>query len=719
MKHLSAGVRLMVAAFLASFGCARPTEDATRATTARIMNADREPEVWLTHGRTYGEQRFSPLEQIRADTVGSLGLAWTYEMKTPRGASATPLVDAGVMYVTSAWSVVYALDAETGRELWVYDPQVDRAVGTSACCDVVNRGVALDAGRVFVGVLDGRLVALDAASGKVVWETLTVDRSLPYTITGAPRVANGLVFIGNGGAEYGVRGYVSAYDAGTGELRWRFYTVPGDPAKGPDRAASDGIMGKAAETWTGEWWTVGGGGTVWDAIVYDPDFDQVIIGVGNGSPWNQQVRSPQGGDNLFLSSIVALDAKSGTYKWHYQTTPGDTWDFTATQHIVLADLTIDGTARKVAMQAPKNGFFYVVDRSDGRLISAAPLLPMFKTRDTPPGVPLSWAYAIDPASGRPVENPEARYSAGSAVVRPSPFGAHNWHPMSFHPETGLVYIPVQDMALDWTHDAAYVVRRGRWNTGAVHAPLPDDPAIREAIRSGSKGFLIAWDPVRQREAWRVEHSGAWNGGTLTTAGGLVFQGTVDGRFVAFDAASGRQLWEFDNQIATLAGPMTYRVNGEQYVAVLAGYGSVFYLYAGALLSAPGAPVNGRVYVFKRDGSAPKPVISRARTPLPQPPAVPASAATIARGSQLYQQFCAACHGVGVISAGVVTDLRRSRRLADQTNWQTAVTQGIDGIGAMPKFAEFLTPSDAEAIRAYVARQADTAFKAERAQAGAP
>ena len=684
--------------------------------TARIAAADREPGNWLTHGRTYGEQRFSPLARITTGNVGELGLAWTHELKTSRGASATPLVVDGVMYVTSAWSLVYALDAKTGEELWTYDPQVDRAVGTSACCDVVNRGVAMYEGKLFVGVLDGRLVALDAKTGSVIWEKVTVDQTLPYTITGAPRAANGLVYIGHGGAEYGVRGYVSAYDANTGDMRWRFYTVPGDPSKGPDGAASDAILGKAAETWTGEWWRVGGGGTVWDSIVYDADFDQLIVGVGNGSPWNHQIRSPRGGDNWFLSSIVALDAKTGAYRWHYQTTPGDTWDFTATQHIMLADLTIEGTPRKVAMQAPKNGFFYVVDRRDGRLISAAALLPMFKTADTPTGAPLSWAYAVDPSTGRPMENPEARYVKSPSVVRPSPLGAHNWHPMSYSPETGLVYIPVQEIASDWTHDAQFVVRAGRWNTGTISAPFPDDPKIREAIRAGSKGYLVAWDPAQQKEAWRVEHKGAWNGGTLATAGGLVFQGTVDGRFVAFDAKNGERVWEYDNQIATLAGPMTYLVDGEQYVAVLAGYGSVFYLYGGPLLATPGAPVNGRVYVYRRGGTAERPVISRARTPMPQPPVVKAADRDIQRGAVLYANFCAVCHGAGVVSAGVITDLRRSRRLQDEKAWLQAVTDGIPGAGAMPRFHEFVTPADASAIRAYVAQQAGAGYAQEQAAA---
>ena len=456
----------------------------------------------------------------------------------------------------------------------MHDPKVDRAVGAKACCDVVNRGVAVYGGKVFVGVIDGRLVALDAATGSVAWETVTVDQSQAYTITGAPRAANGLVYIGNGGAEYGVRGYVSAYDANTGSLRWRFYTVPGDPAKGPDGAASDPVMARAAETWTGEWWAGGGGGTAWDAIVYDPELDQLLVGVGNGSPWNQQVRSPGGGDNLFLASIVALDAKTGAYQWHYQTTPGETWDYTATQPIMLADLTIEGRPRKVAMQAPKNGFFYVIDRTDGRLISASPFLEMLPANETPKGAPLAWAYAVDRATGRPIENPEARYKSGAVLIHPSPDGGHNWHPMSYSPQTGLVYLPMQDMALDYAHDPAFTRREGFNNIGALFGLFPDDPQVRRAIRNSVKAALLAWDPVTQKEVWRAARPGPWNGGTLAVAGGLVFQGTVDGRFLALDAKTGAELWSYDNQAATLAGPISYEVDGEQYVAVPAGYGTV-------------------------------------------------------------------------------------------------------------------------------------------------
>jgi quinohemoprotein ethanol dehydrogenase len=514
---------------------------------------------------------------------------------------------------------------------------------------------------------------------------------------------NGLVYIGNGGAEFGVRGYVSAYDANTGKLAWRFYTVPGDPAKGPDGAASDPVMPKAAATWTGEWWKIGGGGTAWDAIVYDAEFDQVLVGVGNGSPWNQQLRSPGGGDNLFLASILALDAKTGAYKWHYQTTPGETWDYTATQPIVLADLTIGDAVRKVAMQAPKNGFFYVIDRTNGRLISAKPLLPMFSAKETTEGMPLSWASAVDLTTGRPVENPNARYPAAAALVRPGPFGAHNWHPMAFSPETGLVYVPVQDMAFGYEGAPTLSVTPVTKNIGLNFQPFPSDRTVRAAIKGAAKGFLIAWDPVRQQEAWRVEHKGPWNGGTLATAGGLVFEGTIDGRLLALDAKIGRQLWSYDTDLATLAGPVSYSVRGEQYVAVLSGDGSAFMLIGGVLGPRAATSVNGRVYAFKIGGRAARRPVPVQKAVFPKTPAIAASAEDVRRGGMLYDQFCMTCHGLAAVG-GVNPDLRRSAMLLDRAAWRTFV--GGEGMPsrAMPRFSKHLTADDVERIRAYVASE---------------
>ena len=336
----------------------------------RIIEAESEPENWIAHGRTYEEQRFSPLTKINKESVSDLGLAWYKDMGTNRALEATPIVVDGIMFFTSTWSRVYAVEAKTGKTLWSFDPEVPGEWARKACCDIVNRGVAVYQGKVFFASLDGRLFSLNAETGEKIWEVDTItDRTRAYTITGAPRVAKGKVYIGNGGAEYGVRGYVTAYDTETGEQVWRFFTVPGDPSLGFE----DPAMEMAAKTWKGtNWWEFGGGGTVWNSIVYDPDFNNVYLGVGNGSPWTREIRSPGGGDNLFLASIVAVDADTGKYKWHYQTTPEDNWDYTAVQDMALADMEVDGEKKKVLLQAPKNGFFYVIDRSNGKVLRAHP-----------------------------------------------------------------------------------------------------------------------------------------------------------------------------------------------------------------------------------------------------------------------------------------------------------------------------------------------------------
>ena len=466
---------------------------------ARLVAADSEPGSWMSYGRTYSEQRYSPLTAINASNIDTLGLAWSYELNTKRGIEATSIVVDGVMYTSSAWSIVHALDARTGAHLWSFDPKVAKDKSLHTCCDVVNRGVAVWQGRVFVGVLDGRLIALDAATGKLVWEVATIDSNLPYSITGAPRVVKGKVLIGNGGAEFGVRGFISAYNVADGSMAWRFYTVPGNPEHGFENET----MAMAADTWNGTWWEMGGGGTVWDAMAYDPELDLLYIGVGNGSPWNHRLRSPGGGDNLFLSSIVALRPDSGEYVWHYQTTPGETWDYTATQHIILADLELDGKTRKVLMQAPKNGFFYVLDRTDGTLLSANNYIN------------ITWATHVDMATGRPAEVREARfYDDKPYLVFPSYLGGHNWHPMSYSPDTGLVYIPVLDIPANFGGAKNFTYRPGLTNLGidGIIAGLPDAQAERDALRPLVAGRLVAWNPVTQQEEWRVEHRGSWNGG---------------------------------------------------------------------------------------------------------------------------------------------------------------------------------------------------------------
>src|SRR5712675_2037204 len=409
---------------------------------------------WLSYGLDYSETRFSKLNEINAGNVKNLGLKWTYNLESVRGVEATPLIVDGIMYVSASWSVVHAIDVRTGKRIWTYDPEVPRAGGYKGCCDVVNRGVALYKGKVFVGAYDGRLIALDAVTGNKVWEKDTItDHSRSYTVTGAPRVFNGQVVIGNGGAEYGVRGYVTAYDAETGAQAWRWFVVPGDPGK----PFEDDSMAAAAKTWdpAGMWWINGGGGTAWDSITFDPDLNLIYIGTGNGAPWNRNVRSPAGGDNLYLGSIVALNADTGKYVWHYQETPGESWDYTSTQPMILADINIDSAPRKVILHAPKNGFFFVIDRTNGKFISAKNF------------VDVNWATGYD-ANGRPIEVAEARGDKPFDSI-PGPYGAHNWHPMSFNPQTGLVYIPAQNIPLrvveekTWTHNSS--------SPGQIHSGL--------------------------------------------------------------------------------------------------------------------------------------------------------------------------------------------------------------------------------------------------------
>jgi quinohemoprotein ethanol dehydrogenase len=668
---------------------------------ARLLDADRDSGNWMSHGRTYTEQRFSPLKQINDSNVSQLGLAWHFDLDTHRGQEATPIVVDGVMYFTSAWSKAFALNAATGALLWEYDPKVPPEWDVNACCDVVNRGVAVWRGKVFFGTLDGRLIALDAASGKKIWEVQTTDRSMRYTITGAPRVVKGLVIIGNGGAEMSVRGYVSAYDADAGKLVWRFYTVPGDPSK----PFENPVLAKAAKTWTGEWWKHGGGGTVWDSIVYDPEIDLLYIGAGNGAPWNSRIRSPGGGDNLFLSSIVALRPETGEYVWHYQETPGEMWDFTASQQITLADVTIGGQLRKVIFHAPKNGFFYVIDRRNGELISAKPFTY------------INWATGVDMKTGRPIETPIARYPGKEPPpVVPGPLGAHSWQPMSYSPLTGLVYIPVNDLGFEYKNPDHFRFESLAANYGidVVAAGMPQDPAIKKAILDSIKGRLVAWNPVEQKQQWAIERRGPWNGGLLSTAGNLVFEGTASGSFEAYRADTGEKLWSVDAQTGVMAGPVTYSVNGEQYVAVLAGWGGVFPLATGEVSFKSGHVRNvSRMLVFKLDGKDRLPPLPEIAQPQLTPPPATADREKVASGEKLFQRYCAECHGDVAVSGGVLPDLRYSSTLWDD-HWFQIVLGGLLKERGMVSFEKELSRHDAEAIRAYVIARAHQSLAAESA-----
>ena len=655
--------------------------------SARLVNADQQPGNWMSYGRTYSEQRFSPLKQINDQNVGQLALAWYFDLDTRRGQEATPIVVDGVMYFSTAWSKVFAVNASTGEKLWAYDPKVPPEWAINACCDVVNRGVAVRQGKVFVGTLDGRLVALDAATGKPAWETLTIDRHYRYSITGAPRVVKGKVLIGNGGAEFGVRGYISAYDAASGKMAWRFYTVPGDPALPYESP----VLEKAAKTWNGERGKLGAGGTVWDSISYDPDLDLIYFGVGNGTPWTRHARSSQGGDNLFISSVVAVKADTGEYVWHYQETPGDAWDFDSAESLVLADLSINGSLRKVLLHAPKNGFFYVLDRATGELLSAKPYTAV------------SWATSIDLKSGRPIENPQARYEGGKgAPIAPGPPGGHSWHSMSFSPLTKLVYLPVQDTGFLYKSDDHFQQKVLTFNVGIdfVASGLPQQPEIKKAILSATKGHLSAWDPVLQKEIWRVDRPTPANGGVLSTAGNLVFEGTAQGNLEAYRADSGQKLWSADAQSGVVAAPMTYTVNGEQYIAVLAGWGGVFPLAAGEVALSGRTQNSYRLLAFKLGSKASLPPLPPFTPPQLKPSKSTATAATIHRGEVLYQNTCSTCHGDVAVSGGVLPDLRYSGTL-DNDQWFEIVLKGQLKQAGMVSFEKILSHEDAAAIRAYV------------------
>jgi PQQ-dependent dehydrogenase (methanol/ethanol family) len=698
-------ILLATAAMLALAGCKGGAGDGgvARIDQARLEAAAGDADNWLTYGRTYAEQRFSELVQINDGNIGQLKLAWAVELDTARGQEATPIVVDGILYTSTAWSKVLALDAATGKVLWQFDPHNIGAKGAHACCDVVNRGVAVWKGRVYVGTIDGRLIALDARTGAKVWEVVTIDQAKPYTVTMAPRVVRDKVIIGNSGAEMGVRGYVSAYDTDTGKLVWRFYTVPGNPADGPDGAASDDAIEKIARpTWFGnEYWKLGGGGTVWDSVVYDQELNQLLIGVGNGSPWNHKRRSEGKGDNLFLVSIVSVDPDTGKYKWHYQLNPGETWDFTATQQITLADLSIDGKPRKVLMQAPKNGFFYVIDRTNGKLISAEAYAPQ------------NWAERIDLASGRPVERPNVRYTEGPAMVLPSGIGAHAWMPMSYSPRTGLVYIPAMEYPIIYGDAKPFEIHPGRWNTGVSFLdppPLPGLPADMDARRAALhamiRGKLVAWDPVAQKARWEVQRDWPWNGGTLATAGNLVFEGTVHGDLEAYSADKGARLWSFQTHRAVLAGPITYRVNGEQYVAVMAGYGGSMGMASASDFEKRKMP-NGLIVAFKLGGKAQLPPYTPVPLNTPSPSSESFTPAQIATGNKFYFTYCTICHG-----GPVNPDLRRSALLKEKDAWQKVVIDGVLSPNGMADFAAYMKPEEAEGIRAYLNQEAKALLKAE-------
>lgn len=645
---------------------------------------------WQFHGEDQKEQRHSSLTLINTGNVNKLSLAWWLDLPEARGQEATPLVVDGVMYTTAAWSHVYAINPKTGKVLWHFDPKIDKSIAVHGCCGPVNRGVAVSNGKVFIGAYDGRLIALDAQNGQEIWSTQTVDSSKPYTITGAPRLAKNLVFIGNGGAEFGVRGYVSAYDVNTGKMIWRFYTVPGDPKKPQENS----IHNNTIDTWNGEFWKLGGGGTVWDSMAYDENLDLLYIGVGNASPWNPTLRTAGKGDNLFISSIVALRPSTGKYVWHYQTTPQDGWDYTATQHMILAELKISGKIRSVIMQAPKNGFFYVLDRATGEFISAESF------------VPTTWASGIDSA-GRPIINNEAKYweTGSPALITPGFLGGHNWHPMSFSPKTGLVYIPAQEVAFPYAPDKNFDIKTLAANLGIdlMAAATADDQMVTQAIKGATKGHLAAWDPVTQKEIWRVQYPGIWNGGVLSTAGNLVFQGSAAGFLNAYNAKTGHLLWQTPTQTGVVAPPISYSIDGEQYISVSAGWGGVFPLMTGELTRDSNSdPINrSRLLTYKVGGKKSLPTPSTHQNTLADSSAISLNSTLAKEGHKIYERYCSSCHGTGAVGGGVVPDLRYSDMSLTTESWQAIVSDGSLKSKGMVGFAKELSLTEIESIRHYI------------------
>ena len=671
---------------------ARPT-GAAAVSHERLAQADREPGAWMATGGSYLGQHYSPLDQINENNVSGPG---------ERGQEATPVVVDGVLYVSTAWSMVKAYDVKRGALLWEYDPAVPRAKAADACCDVVNRGVAVWNGKVYIGALDGRLIALNGQTGAVVWSTQTTDPTQPYTITGAPRIIKGKVVIGNGGAEYRGRGYVTAYDAETGKQAWRWFTVPGDPSKPYEQPE----LARAARTWRGSlYWKIGGGGTVWDGMAYDPELDTLYIGTGNGTPWNQGLRSPGGGDNLFLSSIVALNPATGAYKWHYQTTPGESWDYTATQPIMLADLQYPTGKRRVVMQAPKNGFFYVLDARTGRLLSAEKYSP------------LNWATGVDLKTGRPIEVDAARYEITQrpVIMAPGALGMHNWHPMAFHPKTGFVYIPVTVNNAPYSGPKEFKENLTGWNTGVDFtggAELYNQPGAPP--RGNIESYILAWDPVKGKEAWRIKNAVYGASGVLATGGNLIFSGNHNGEFVAYRATNGDKLWSMPVQARVVAGASSFLVDGQQHIALLVGARG---LPDNQRRTNPASANNSRLLVFAVGGKATLPTSMPANATATSktridPPLLTASNETVFAGQQAYDANCARCHGPEAVpgAGSTAPDLRYSGLLPFISGlggaWNSTVRDGDRAQRGMPGFGRTLPPETTDAILHYVIKRAN-------------
>jgi alcohol dehydrogenase (cytochrome c)/quinohemoprotein ethanol dehydrogenase len=669
-----------------------PDVRAADVTAKRIEKADSEPSQWLTYGGDYNEQRYSRLTQITRENVHQLGLSWFADYDTNLTQQGTPLYIDGVIYVSTAWTHIYAFDARSGKTLWEYNPKTPGEWIRNVCCGIVNRGIAAWNGKIYAGTLDGRLVALDAATGKEVWSTLTIDPQQHYSITSAPRIAKGKVFIGESGGEYGVRGYISAYDADSGKQLWRFYTVPPAPGQPYENAA----MKRAAATWgPSDWWKLGGGGSVWDAIVYDPALDLLYFGTGNGTPWNDHFRDPTSGDNLYLASIIAVKPDTGRYVWHYQTVPADTWDYDAVSPLTVVDLTWEGKKRRVLLQPCKNGFFYVLDAASGKLLSAVPFVKN-----------MNWADGVDIKTGRPRVRPEARYVGHSFNLYPGVQGAHGWQANAYSPQTGLIYFPTQDAYFPMVPTPSFTASATGYNLGldftAPTTYYKDHPKEPQGFQS----FLQAWDPVTGKTVWQADASPGATGGALATAGGLVFHAAGSHEEIrAYDARTGARLWAFKTGTGAVAPPISFALDGQQHIAVSVG---------GATTGGYYAPNYSRMLVFGLGGGAQLPPVKPYIPPPLDPPPSTAAASVIKAGGEKYAQYCAACHGErGQTRGAMFPDLTRTTHLHSQAGFDTVVLKGVLSANGMASFANALQPEDTAAIRAYLIARANE-VKSEQA-----
>lgn len=688
-RILKTGAAVLLSALV--IGCQSggrdPLANPAAVTHDRLLKGTSLPNQWPSYGGGYDEQRYSPLKAINVGNVKDLGLAWYADYRTNQNQHGSPLYIDGVIYVSTARNVVHAYDARDGRELWTYHPNMI----PNPNLGVVNRGLAAWNGKIYMGQLDAKLVAIDARTGKAAWTVDTVPEStgLPeamrkqYSITMAPRVAKGKVFVGGSGGEFGARGWIAAYDAESGEEVWRFWTVPGDPALGPDQPH----LVEARKTWPQDrpYWEQGAGGTIWDATLYDPVTDLLIFGTGNGTPWNREMRDPHSGDNLFVASIVAVNPDTGEYVWHYQATPGDSWDYDNVSPMFTAELDFDGQKRHVLVQPSKNGFIYVLDAKTGEFISGDAFTAV------------TWASGID-ANGRPIEVPGARYETEPFNAGPGAPGGHTWHPNAFSPDTGLVYIPTWE---NYSAMVPQVIPPGGTPPLIAFGGSYDPETIKPHNKTSNDGWLQAWDPVARKMVWETERGPRATSGVLATGGNLVFMGNSGGKqLAAYHAETGEKLWQFDAQTDVYAAPITYELDGVQYIAASVGgtaQGDYF------------APSYARMLVFKVGGTQTLPP-NAPFTPRPlDPPAPTAAADVVARGAQLYADNCAVCHGPNAIPGGRGgngPNLTTTPFLHTQEGFDQVVLHGGRVDRGMLDFGDRLSAEDSVAVLAYIVSQAN-------------